>query len=92
MSYDWSQYGLLPTYRFSKTVGGGGSYEIGWNTTAQLHPITGEKFVRVRAVVVYPGSSQTITDQLSLSGGAEWPNPGDGYRIFRLSGSLGGKG
>jgi len=91
-SYDWSSYGLLPTSHFSKMVTAG----ISWNTSAQLRPIIGEKFVRVKAVVDYPGgASQVVTDQVSLTGsGNEWfgPNSVLGYRIFRLSGGYGGKG
>jgi len=89
-SYDWTQQGILPTYRFSKRV----TYELGWNTIAQLRPTTGEKFIRVKATIDYFGKSQVVTDQVSLSGsGTEWTSANtDGYRVFRLTGGYGGKG
>ena len=89
-SYDWTQQGILPTYRFSKRV----TYELGWNTIAQLRPTTGEKFIRVKATIDYFGQSQVVTDQVSLSGsGTEWTSANtDGYRVFRLTGGYGGKG
>ncbi|MDO8574227.1 MAG: hypothetical protein Q7R86_01210 [bacterium] len=89
-SYDWTQQGILPTYRFSKVV----TYELSWNTIAQLRPTTGEKFVRVKATIDYFGQSQVVTDQVSLNAsGTEWTSANtDGYRVFRLTGGYGGKG
>lgn len=89
-SYDWTQQGILPTYNFSKAV----TYELGWNTVAQLRPTAGEKFVRVKATADYFGQSQVVTDQVALNvGGTEWTSSNaDGYRVFRLLGGGGGKG